>query len=47
MPAIAKSVELPGIEPATESALSCENAGPGDAQVRQTTPKHMRKRESC
>ncbi len=39
------SVELPGIEPAPGNALNKANAGSDDAKVRQTTRKHLRKRE--
>jgi hypothetical protein len=36
-------VELPGIEPATEIALTCVNAVLDDAKVRETTRKYAKR----
>jgi hypothetical protein len=40
-------VELPGIEPATEIALTCKNAENHYAKVRETTRRDVRRREKC
>jgi hypothetical protein len=39
--------ELPGIEPATEIALSCENTESGDAKRRESTRNDLPIRKRC
>ena len=41
------SVELPGIEPVAEIALSCGNVETNDAKVRETTRNDVGIRERC
>jgi len=40
-------VEVPGIEPATEIVLTCENAESANAKIRETTRIDLRIREGC
>jgi hypothetical protein len=40
-------VELPGIEPGAEIALTCRNVESNDAKVRETTRNDLRIRERC
>ena len=40
-------VELPGIEPDTQIALTYANAEIGYAGLRETTPNDLRTRERC
>jgi hypothetical protein len=40
-------VELPGIEPGAEIALTCENVEIDDAKVRETTRNDLGIREKC
>ena len=41
------SVELPGIEPSAEIALTCGNVESDDAKARETTWNDLRIRERC
>jgi hypothetical protein len=41
------SVELPGIEPVAEIALTCGNVETDDAKVRETTRNDVGIRERC
>jgi hypothetical protein len=41
------SVELPGIEPATETALNCGNADSDYAKTRESTRDDLRIPERC
>jgi hypothetical protein len=40
-------VELPGIEPGTEMALTCKNTENRYAKARETTRRDLRRREKC
>ena len=44
---IAITVELPGIEPASEIALTCGNAGLDDAKRRESRRNDLRIRDEC
>ena len=41
------SVELPGIEPSAEIALTCGNAESDDAKRRESTRNDLRIRDRC